>query len=127
MCIRDSCVRNESTGKSIERTPYLLLLQPETMETLASLKLPEGRALNNIYGYLNEKDELMLANGATIYRINHVGNGTAWEFNVTKRYDLESAENDFQFVAITPDWQGNIWFASYDSRAGFLKPETGRY
>lgn len=121
------CVRNESTGKSIERTPYLLLLQPETMETLASLKLPEGRALNNIYGYLNEKDELMLANGATIYRINHVGNGTAWEFNVTKRYDLESAENDFQFVAITPDWQGNIWFASYDSRAGFLNPETGRY
>lgn len=45
------CVRNESTDGSIKRTPYLLLLNPESMETITSFKLPAGRALNNIYGY----------------------------------------------------------------------------
>ena len=30
-------------------------------------------------------------------------------------------------MAITPDWKGNIWFASYDSQAGFLNPKTGKF
>lgn len=121
------CVRNESTDGSIKRTPYLLLLNPENMETIASFKLPEGRALNNIYGYLNENDELLLANGKTIYRIAHSKNENGWEFEIQEKFVLESVADDFEFVAITPDWKGNIWFASYDSQAGFLNPKTGKF
>lgn len=121
------CVRNESTDGSIKRTPYLLLLNPETMETIASFKLPAGRALNNIYGYLNENDELLLANGKTIYRIAHSKAENKWEFKIKEEFVLESAADDFEFVAITPDWKGNIWFASYDSQAGFLNPKTGKF
>lgn len=121
------CVRNESTDGSIKRTPYLLLLNPESMETITSFKLPAGRALNNIYGYLNENDKLLLANGKTIYRIAHGQTENGWEFKIKEKFVLESAADDFEFVAITPDWKGNIWFASYDSQAGFLNPKTGKF
>jgi len=121
------CVRNESTDGSIKRTPYLLLLNPETIETIASFKLPAGRALNNIYGYLNENDELLLANGKTIYRIAHSQTENGWEFSIKEEFILNTAADDFEFVAITPDWKGNIWFASYDSQAGFLNPKTGKF
>lgn len=120
-------VRNESIDNSIKRTPYLLLLHPETMETMASFKLPAGRALNNIYGYLNDKDELLLANGKTIYRIAHSETENGWEFKIEEEFTLQSVVDDFEFVAITPDWKGNIWFASYDSQAGFLNPKTGKF
>jgi hypothetical protein len=76
------CVRNENTDGSVKRTPYLLLLNPETLKTLASFKLPAGRALNNIYGYLKENDELMLANGKTIYKIAHTQAESGWEFKI---------------------------------------------
>ena len=121
------CVRNESTDGSIERTPYLLLLNSENMETLASLKLPAGTALNNIYGYLNQNDELMLANGKSIYQIAHIQQNNNWEFNIKNEFKLESAADDFEFVGITPDWKGNIWFASCDSQAGFLNPKKGHF
>lgn len=121
------CVRNENTDGSIKRTPYLLLLHPENLETMASFKLPAGRALNNIYGYLSEKDELMLANGKTIYRIAHTQAKNGWEFKIIEEFTIASVADDFELVAITPDWKGNIWFASYDSQAGFLNPKTGEF
>ena len=121
------CVRNESTDSSIKRTPFLLLLDPETMETLAFFKLPDGKALNNIYGYLNENDELILANGKVIYRIAHFQNDNEWNFKIQETFTLHSVADDFEFVALTPDWKGNIWFASYDSQAGFLNPKTGKF
>lgn len=121
------CVRNESTGSDIKRTPYLLLLDPANMQTLASFKLPEGRALNNIYGYLNENDELMLANGKTIYRIAHLKSDSQWLFIIAEQFTINSVADNFEFVAITPDWKGNIWFGSYDSKAGFLNPKTGEF
>ena len=121
------CVRNESTDGSIQRTPYLLLVNPQSMETLTSLKLPAGTALNNIYGYLNENDELMLANGKTIYQIAHIEKGKEWKFNVKNEFKLDSVSDDFEFVGITPDWEGNIWFASYDSQAGFLNPKNSQF
>ena len=121
------CVRNESTNGSMQRTPYLLLLNSETMETLASLQLPAGTALNNIYGYLNQNDELMLANGKSIYRISHIKEDKDWKFSVKNEFKLENAADDFEFVGITPDWEGNIWFASYDSQAGFLNLKNGQF
>ena len=121
------CVRNESSDGSMQRTPYLLLLNSESMETLASLKLPAGTALNNIYGYLNQNDELMLANGKSIYQIAHIQQNNTWEFNIKAEFKLESVADDFEFVGITPDWEGNIWFASYDSQAGFLNPKNGQF
>lgn len=121
------CVRNESSDGNFKRTPYLLLLDPATMETLASLKLPDGKALNNIYGYLNEKEELMLANGKSIYRIAHSKKSDGWELKVVAQFSLTSVSDDFEFVAITPDWNGNIWFASHDAKAGFLNPKTGAF
>ena len=121
------CVRNESANGSMQRTPYLLLLNSETMETVASLKLPAGTALNNIYGFLNQNDELMLANGKNIYQIAHFQQNNKWEFNIKNEFKLESATDDFEFVGITPDWEGNIWFASYDSKAGFLNPKNGQF
>ncbi len=121
------CVRNESTDGSMRRTPYLLLLNSESMETLATLKLPAGTALNNIYGYLNQNDELMLANGKSIYQITHIQQNNKWSFSIKNEYKLENAADDFEFVGITPDWEGNIWFASYDSQAGFLNPKNGQF
>ena len=121
------CVRNDSTDGSIKRTPYLLLLNSETMQTLTSLKLPAGTALNNIYGYLNQDDELILANGKSIYQISHKKEGTDWKFTAKNEFKLETAADDFEFVGITPDWEGNIWFASYDSQAGFLNPKNGQF
>lgn len=121
------CVRNESETENIDPTPFLLLIDPKTMSTFTSLKLQSGTALNNIYGYLNENDELMLANGKTIFKIAHIQTGNQWNFEIKEKFILDPADNDFQFVAITPDWEGNIWFASYDSQAGFLNPKTGTF
>ena len=121
------CVRNESTGTDTKRVPFLLLLDAENLETIASLRLPAGTALNNIYGYLNQKDELVLANGKTIFRIAHTQSQKEWGFEIKEEFILKSAADDFEFVGITPDWHGNIWFASYDSQAGFLNPKTGQF
>lgn len=107
--------------------PFLLLLDPESLESVASLRLPAGTALNNIYGYLNQKDELMLANGKTIFRIAHSHSHKGWKFEIKDEFTLHSVAEDFEFVVITPDWKGNVWFASYDSQAGFLNPETGQF
>lgn len=121
------CVRNDANDGTVKRTPYLLLVDPENLETLASLKLPAGTALNNIYGYLNQNDELMLANGKSIFQISHLKTADTYVFKVKNEFTLNSAKDDFEFASITPDWEGNIWFASYNAQAGFLDPKTGQF
>ena len=70
---------------------------------------------------------MMLANGNNIFRIQHKKNNADWHFTITHTYTLKTDVKDFQFVAITPDWKGNIWFASYNAMAGFLNPENGKF
>ena len=108
------CVRKDG-GESETLSPYLLLLDPKSMETLTTLKLPSGTALNNIYGYLNEKDELMLANGRTIFRIVHFQKGDQWNIYPASSKatdEIGPLKNGMQRFDVLPNGAGakSVWY-----------------
>ena len=118
--------------------PTLRMLDPKTLDELASFSLP-GRGLPNPshpspfndfggggYFYLDDADQAVLpTTNGHIYVVGETSPGPG--FALKKDYDLTSdiATGDKIFSAL-PDWGGRIWFASTKGVVGFVDPATGK-
>lgn len=114
----------------------LRVIDPDTLRSLASKRLPDPRetegearttSCDGTRSYLDNGDRAVVA--TTDARILAVGTSDANgdpDLTVDQTWNLDKlvAKGDC-LVAVTPDWTGRIWWASYEGRVGVIDPVAG--
>lgn len=117
------------------RTPYVYLLNPSTLESLATpmelVKSTTSELAGGIYSYLDNNDRLVLvdANGY-LKRISHTqAAGGSWSLNVESSVQIGYPD----VVGLVPDYQGRVWFATAQGTSvgsgavvGYYDPSTAQ-
>ncbi|MEV6767156.1 hypothetical protein AB0N05_00840 [Nocardia sp. NPDC051030] len=119
--------------KITDRAPEVLLLDPNTGNTLASLDLTKGSLLGGVYAYLDEQDRMVTVDGSgNLLRIGHTRDGGSWKLSITSKTDVSQAVTghcggvDCDAVSsVMADFGGRVWFATDNAAAGFVDPATG--
>jgi hypothetical protein len=115
----------------------LTLLDPLTLETLATHDLPPrvippGRSpfttSGGAYFYLDNRDRAVIAVRRHIYVVALQGSGGNLRWVRVRDYNLEAAiPSDDQLNSALPDWKGRLWFVSRTHGiVGVLDRRTGR-
>lgn len=117
--------------------PALRVLDPDTMRPLTTKDLPDrvdvdGAPLpGDLCGgsfYLDEADRAVVA--TTDRRILAIGTADADgnpDLTTEETYDVSGeVRADDCVVALLPDWDGRIWFATQGGVVGAVDPDTGR-
>ncbi|WP_245717229.1 hypothetical protein [Nocardia jejuensis] len=119
--------------KIVDRAPEVLLLDPNTGGTLASLSLTKGSLLGGVYAYLDDQDRMVTVDGSgNLLRIGHQRDGNDWKLTISSKTDVTQAVTghcgggDCDAVSsVMADWGGRVWFATDNAAAGFVDPATG--
>jgi uncharacterized repeat protein (TIGR02543 family) len=119
---------------------YLLLIDPDTLEELASYRLPPRHADDPLYPYrdtsggayyvLDSQDRILLADADNCLQVIQYDEDKG-EFELVHKYDLSNyvvpitlPARDHVQMAI-PDWSGRLWwFATRYGIVGTLDPES---
>ena len=109
------------TTMEVDR-PLVVLFDPETAEPLAVHEMDKHGLLGGVYGYLDEHDHVVIAEGHTICRIGHRYTGQQWELYVEDRTPLTSLDDDAQIAGLIPDGKGRTWFVTQDATIGVVTP-----
>lgn len=111
-----------------DQTPYVYLLDPTTLESLATMKLVKSTTSDmagGIYSYLDNDDRLVLvdANG-DLRRISYSrqSSGT-WSLNVESSVPIGYPD----VIGLVPDYQGRVWFATAQGTSGTSGAVVGYY
>src|SRR4051812_23573332 len=113
--------------------PILEMLDPKTLESLASMPLPPRLAgsagvftdfSGGGYFYLDDQDRVIAPTSTRhIYVIDET---TQPGFELQHDYDLTTVElPSDKIISALPDWAGRIWFASVNGVVGYVDPATG--
>lgn len=107
-----------------DRSPTVYLLDSDTGLPLATLRLTAGELLGGVYAYLDHQDRMVVVDGSgDLLRIGHGRNEAgAWTLSVVSRTPVAATG----VVALAPDWDGRVWFATAGGVAGFVEPDAGR-
>lgn len=111
-----------------DRTPYVYLLSPTTLEPLATMKLVKSTTSDlagGIYSYLDDDDRLVLVNAdGDLQRISYSqqSSGT-WSLNVESSVPIGYPD----VVGLVPDYQGRVWFATAQGTSGTSGAVVGYY
>lgn len=114
----------------------LLLLDPQTLQPLASYTLPSGGAGGSGFGaggyiYLDNLDRPVIPTADQTVMIFELKEGPTVgdpkEWIPVAVYNLGPAIGDAQasIQSALPDWFGNIWFVTDSGRVGLVNPATG--
>ncbi|MDV8002211.1 hypothetical protein [Rhodococcus sp. IEGM 1408] len=105
--------------------PTVKLLHPDTAAVLAEVQLAKGALLGGVYGYLDDRDRVVVADGNR--RLLAVGHhrdpdGT-WRMTVEVMADLTAAVPPGDAVTgLTPAFDGRVWFATSGGVVGTVRP-----
>lgn len=109
----------------------LHLLDPNTLETIAMVELPEKEKFSDNSGggyfHIDHQDRVLLAPADKTIKIFEVvenENGPSWR--VAESYDLSDILPEGAHIHdIIPDWEGNPWFVTLTGFIGYLDKENG--
>ena len=118
--------------------PTMRILDPDSMRPIVTKDLPdrmdvEGKApwenlCGGAYFYLDEDDRAVVA--TTDRRILAIATSDAdGEPDLTpeESYDVSDVvPEDDCLIALMPDWDGRIWFATQGGRVGAVDPTSGK-
>ncbi|MBC9733785.1 hypothetical protein [Nocardioides marmotae] len=132
---RDGMVQALCT-EYLDRAPTLPLLDPTTFRSVASLHLEAGSLLGGVYAYLDHRDRLVTVDGSgAVLVLAHDRGGPdgTWRVLVQRRYPLGAAMTRAcgapdcdALTTLAPGYDGRLWFATADGRAGHVDRRTGR-
>ena len=97
----------------LNQTPYVYLLDPDTLSVLATQKLVKSTTSDlagGIYSYMDPQNRLVLVNAAGyLQRIAHTQqfDGT-WTLTISESINIGYST----VVGLVPDYDGRIWFAT---------------
>ena len=108
----------------------LHLLDPETLETLALLELPEKASFDDNSGggyfHLDNQGRVMLAPAdRTIQILEVVESDSGLQWQTAESYDVSSLPEGTNIHDVIPDYQGNLWFVTNTGLLGYLQPDSG--
>ena len=127
----DSAGRIVTACVGLDR-PVLAMLDPATLETLASFELPPRPPSANPftgfsgggYFYLDDRDRAVIPTSTG--HIFVVAATAEPGFELVADHDISAAlAEDDSIVSVLPDWDGRLWFASVKGRVGFVDPASG--
>jgi hypothetical protein len=111
--------------------PVLEVLDPKTLDTIASMDLPPRPSSGNPftsfggggYFYLDDQDRAVIPTGNRHIYIVKIG---AAGLELEKDLSLESTVKDGDsIISALPDWAGRLWFATRNGLFGTVNRETG--
>jgi hypothetical protein len=128
----DSAERLETICVGLDR-PVLALLDPESLDVLASFELPPrqpgtANPFTNFSGggyfYLDHRDRAVIP--TTTRHVYVVGQTPGPGFELVADHDLsEALPSGDAIISVLPDWRGRIWFASIEGRVGWIGRREG--
>ncbi|UQE75357.1 hypothetical protein MYK68_01615 [Gordonia sp. PP30] len=105
-------------------TPVVTLFDPATARVLATLPLAKGGLLGGVYGYLDDKNRVVVADGTgAILKVAHRRTARGWQLFVADRIDLSRHLGADSVTGLAPDESGRIWWVT---TAGIVGTVTGR-
>ncbi|MGW5523890.1 hypothetical protein [Gordonia sp. NPDC003950] len=102
--------------------PSVVLFDPRTAEPLARSELRKGGLLGGVYGYLDGRNRVVVADGSnSILFVAHRNTPTGWQVYVDERIDVsrQIPAND-AITGLAPDATGRVWFATTHGVIGVL-------
>jgi hypothetical protein len=107
----------------------LRLIDPDSLETLASYELPMRApgtfSFNNFSGggyfYLDHQDRAVVAT-FTGHLLTLAENADASGFTLVRDVDLSTVTGGSGIQSALPDWAGRIWFVTQSGVVGFVTP-----
>lgn len=111
-----------------DRTPWVYLINPTTLEPLATMKLVRSTTSDmagGIYSYLDNNNRLVLVDAdGELRRISYSQqtSGT-WQLNVESQVQIGYPD----VVGLVPDYQGRVWFATAQGTSGTSGAVVGYY
>jgi outer membrane protein assembly factor BamB len=111
----------------------LKLLDPRTLNELASMDLPPRQSIpanlfqdftGGGYFYLDDRDRAIIP--TTTRHIYVVGQTGQAGFRLERDYDVSGTlASEDKIISALPDWSGRIWYASIRGVVGVLDPASG--
>ncbi|NMO05250.1 hypothetical protein HH308_28930 [Gordonia sp. TBRC 11910] len=100
--------------------PTVTLFDPNSASVTARLPLTKGGLLGGVYGYLDDRDRVVVADGSgAILRVAHRRTGVGWQLYVAERTVVRQYLSPGNAVTgLAPDWQGRVWFATTHGTVG---------
>ncbi|PYE16447.1 hypothetical protein DFR67_108198 [Williamsia limnetica] len=101
--------------------PTVQLFDPATAQPIASLQLTKGGLLGGVYGYLDNRDRVVVADGSgAILKVAHRTNPDGRrQLFVDQRIDVrDHIPAGDAITGLAPDHQGRIWFATTNGVIG---------
>lgn len=110
--------------------PTVKLLHPDTAEVLAEVQLTKGALLGGVYGYLDDRDRVVVADGdRRLLAVGHertpaeVNRRAPWRMTVEVLADLSAGVEDGDAVTgLAPAFDDRIWFATSNGTVGTVRP-----
>ena len=116
----------------VGRNPTVQILDPDSAQSLAKLALPAGSLLGGVYAYLDNLDRLVMVDGDhNLVRVaaSQTNNQGLWDLKVEQSVSLAQvvtghcgASDCDAVVAISPDGDGAVWFATQAGFVGIYDP-----
>ncbi|WP_232017206.1 hypothetical protein [Gordonia insulae] len=107
--------------------PTVTLFDPRTAAPVARLQLAKGGLLGGVYGYLDDRDRVVVADGSgAILRVAHRRSGSGHRLYVDDRVDVSRhIPADDAITGLAPDFDGRTWFATTRGVVGTVGSDGG--
>ncbi|MFW0793580.1 hypothetical protein AAFP30_07195 [Gordonia sp. CPCC 205515] len=108
------CTQFVGTSPPTVAVATVTLFDPATAVPLARLQLTKGGLLGGVYGYLDDRNRVVVADGSNaILRVGHRRTAAGWQVYVSDRIDLgRHIPAGDAVTGLAPDFDGRIWFAT---------------
>ncbi|MCF8569181.1 hypothetical protein L5G32_02720 [Gordonia sp. HY002] len=105
-------------------TPVVTLFDPKSARVVATLPLTKGGLLGGVYGYLDEKNRVVVADGSgSIVHVGHHRTSHGWRLRIDRRVDISKEIGADQVAGLAPDFDGRTWFATSKGVVGTVGPQ----
>ncbi|KAA0919843.1 hypothetical protein FQ137_00905 [Dietzia sp. ANT_WB102] len=105
--------------------PTVKLFHPDTAAVLAEVQLAKGALLGGVYGYLDDRDRVVVADGnRRLLAVGHERTADGpWRMTVDVLADLSPAVPDGDAITgLMPGFDGRVWFATSGGVVGTVRP-----
>ncbi|MFW0786536.1 two-component regulator propeller domain-containing protein [Gordonia sp. CPCC 206044] len=118
------CTQFVGTSPPTVAVATVTLFDPVTAAPLARRQLTKGGLLGGVYGYLDGRDRVVVADGSgAILRVGHRKTRAGWQVYVDDRIDISRhIPAGDSVTGLAPDHDGRIWFATTHGVVGTVSP-----
>ena len=105
--------------------PTVKLFHPATADVLAEVQLAKGALLGGVYGYLDDRDRVVVADGNNrLLAVGHERTSEGpWRMTVEVLADLSAGVPEGDAVTgLMPAFDGRVWFATSGGVVGTVLP-----